>query len=127
MDRPEGFGEAALLPAFYWGQALRWRRTIAGFKTNVRWIVRHHSLVGFDIGYAGSGPSDLALNAMANLFHAEGEETERLFDGTVSRRAWTLHQDFKFKFLAGADPDKGWIEWETIEVWLDEQEVPGET
>jgi hypothetical protein len=121
VERPEGFGEAALLPAFNWGQALRWRRTPAGLKTNVRWVVRHHSPTGFEVGYSGSGPADLALNAMAALFPVQDEEAEICFDGSVSREAWRLHQKFKFKFLAAADRDNGWIEWETIEAWLKEK------
>jgi hypothetical protein len=119
MDRPEGFSMAELSPAFNWKQPFFWRRTTAGLKTNVRWVVRHHSPTGFEIGYPGSGPADLALNAMAALFPAQDEEAVQCFDGSVSREAWLLHQDFKFAFLATADRNSGRIEWETIEAWLE--------
>src|SRR5262245_31779963 len=118
MDQPEGFNKAQLKPMFKRGQALIWRRTEAGFQTNVRWTVRHHSPDGLEIGYPGSGPADLALNAMAALFPVKGGASERCYDGQVSRRAWLLHQDFKFEFLAAADRQEGVIEWERIEQWL---------
>src|SRR5262245_54944086 len=99
MDKPEGFGEVELLPEFGWNKPLIWRRTQGGLKTNVRWAVRQHSPTGFEIGYSGSGPADLALNAMAALFPNKRNGVERCLDGPVSRKAWLLHQDFKFVFL----------------------------
>lgn len=121
MDRPEGFNKAALAPMFKRGRALRWRRTPAGFETNVRWTVRHHSPDGFEIGYPGSGPADLALNAMAALFPRRGRGFTECFDGKVSCEAWLLHQDFKFAFLTYADRNLGRIEWAEIEAWLSGQ------
>src|SRR2546429_429069 len=118
MDKPEGFGSVGLLPVFGWMMPFFWQRTSDGLKSNVRWIVRHHSPTGFEIGYSGSGPADLALNAMAALFPCKGKSFERCFDGAVSREAWLLHQKFKFTFLATADRSSGRIEWETIEAWL---------
>jgi hypothetical protein len=123
MERPEGFNETALSPAFDWGAPLRWRRTSAGLKTNVRWTVRHHSPDGFEIGDPGPGPADLALNILATLFPYEDENFEQCFDGRVSRQAWKLHQDFKFEFLAPADRNGGEIEWELIDTWLLERGV----
>lgn len=117
-DRPEGLGAAELSPSFGLRQPLLWQRTPAGLKTNVPWIVRHHSPTGFEIGYPGSGPADLALNAMAALFPVQDEKTVACFDGSVSREAWSLHQNFKFQFLARADRNSGRIEWEDIETWL---------
>jgi hypothetical protein len=120
-EKPKGFGKAELLPAFTWQQPLCWTRTPAGLQTNVRWVVRHHSPTGFEIGYPGSGPADLALNALAALFPCAGESFERCFDGAVSREAWLLHQKFKFTFLATADRRSGRIEWETIAAWLNKE------
>src|SRR5262244_200575 len=114
MERPEGFNEAALLPAFDWGLPLRWRRTPAGLKTNVRWPVRHHSPGGFEIGDPGPGPAALALNLLATLVPDGGGSFEQCFDGKASRQAWTLHQDFKFEFLAAADRNEGEVEWDLI-------------
>jgi hypothetical protein len=122
--KPEGFGQIAFAPEFREGQALLWKRSQSGeLETNVRWRVRHHSPTGFEIGYAGSGVADLALNAMASLFPLSREEDTDLvecFDGNVSRAAWSLHQPFKFAFLAGADRQQGRIGWNKIRAWLDE-------
>jgi len=123
MERPEGFNEAALSPAFDWGAPLRWRRAPEGLKTNVRWTVRHHSPGGFEIGDPGSGPADLALNIMATLFPYEGGSFEQCFDGKVSRQAWTLHQDFKFEFLTEVDRNEGEVEWGLIEAWIFERGI----
>jgi hypothetical protein len=123
MERPEGFNEAGLSPAFDWGLPLRWRRTSAGLKTNVKWTVRHHSPGGFEIGDSGLWTADLALNIMATLFPCEGESFRQCIDGKVSRQAWTLHQDFKFEFLATEDRDEGEIEWDLIETWILERGI----
>jgi hypothetical protein len=126
MDRPEGFGTAALQPEFEAGQPLIWKSTENGLATNVRWQVRHHSPDGLSIGHTGNGPSDLALNAMEALF-PKGEKMQCL-DGAVTQRAWDLHESFKFKFLVAADPQEGQIEWEDIQEWLTQQsdETSGE-
>lgn len=49
-----------------------------------RWIV--HSPTGFEWGYGGSGPADLALNILG-LFVAPAE-------------AWRQHQDYKWSVIA---------------------------
>lgn len=123
-NRPEGFGKTALAPEFKEGRPLIWRRSEDGeLATNVRWRVRHHSPTGFEVGYSGSGPADLALNAMAILFPMSGEEGDpvKCFDGNVSASAWRHHQAFKFQFLSGADKGEGRIEWKEIAEWLAEQ------
>ncbi len=77
-------------------------------QTNVPWSVIWHSPSGFEWGYGGSGPADLALNIL-NLFEppgTDGEEPEACFDGEASRTALVLHQEFKEDFLAGL-PDGG--------------------
>jgi hypothetical protein len=129
IQKPEGFGKTAILPKFTRGQALIWKRDPAPeghrgtLRTNVQWKVREHSPDGFEIGYSGSGPADLALNAMAALFLARGaDRVEKCFDGSVSHKAWLLHQPFKFKFLANAHRDEGRIEWAEIQNWLEDQE-----
>lgn len=122
QDRPEGFGRAALHPVFGSGVDLVWSRDENGdLQTNVKWVVRHHSPSGLEVGYSGSGPADLALNAMAALHPIKGGEAERLFDGRCSREAWHLHQTFKFRFLVTADRQGGRIPWPEISLWLEEQ------
>jgi hypothetical protein len=124
-NKPQGFGRVAIEPAFMTGRDLVWERDEScELETNVRWRVRHHSPTGFEIGYAGSGVADLALNAMAALFAVKDDDPVECFDGKVSREAWHLHQPFKFHFLASADRQGGRIAWADIEAWLKTQEQP---
>lgn len=48
----------------------------------------HHSPDGFEFGYGGSGPADLALNILALV--------------VSPKEAWHLHQQFKWDFIARA-------------------------
>jgi hypothetical protein len=70
--------------------------------TNVPHLVEHHSPDGFEIGYMGSGPSDLALNILEwYLRHTHAPRTVpvRLHRGRCHRLAWDLHHPFKVDFL----------------------------
>lgn len=60
------------------------------FYTNIR----NHSPTGFEWGYGGSGPAQLALAILVDLV---GEEV-----------ALPLYQDFKFHFIANL-PREEWI------------------
>lgn len=60
-----------------------------------------HSPDGFNTGYGGSGPADLALAILADYFG----ETSRLLTAREKREpmegeAWLLHHQFKFSFLS---------------------------
>jgi len=120
--------EPYIFPVFGRGMAVLWLREnlemladVPTLITNVRRVVAEHSPDGFEIGYAGSGPADLALNIMAALFPVKDtDQAVKCFAGQVSRQAWDLHQPFKFKFLCGADRNHGAILWESIEEWLKE-------
>jgi hypothetical protein len=70
--------------------------------TNVPHLVVHHSPDGWDFGYTGSGPADLALNIVEWQLQREHYRGERItcFDGTCFRAAWEMHQEFKRTFLA---------------------------
>jgi hypothetical protein len=73
-------------------------------RTNVPHLVVHHSPSGFEFGYGGSGPADLALNVCQwYLLHIkyQGEKT-KCFDGNCFSLAWILHQDFKRAFIENA-------------------------
>src|SRR6516165_8748734 len=48
----------------------------------------NHSPSGFEWGYGGSGPAQLALAILANCLHDDGA-------------ALVFHQDFKWAFIAG--------------------------
>lgn len=92
----------------------------AALETNVVRTVIQHSPTGFEIGYGGSGPADLALNVMAALVPVGTDSMEpvRCFRGECSRRAWELHQAFKEAFLAGMDARGESIPAEVIREWL---------
>jgi hypothetical protein len=73
-------------------------------RTNVPHLVVHHSPSGFEFGYAGSGPADLALNVCQWYLESIGYKGEKTqcFDGNCWSLAWVLHQEFKRVFIANA-------------------------
>lgn len=89
-------------------------RTEQGFATNVPHLVCWHSPDGFNSGYGGSGPADLALNLAEIILRKigyEGNLSEPLYDGRCCfEAAARMHQDVKWKFiapaLAGSEPGK---------------------
>ena len=77
-----------------------------------------HSPDGFEVGYEGSGPADLALAILAHYFE------EVIEDGNPgsAEKAWGLHQEFGRDFIADRPtlPPSGefHITNEEIEEWL---------
>jgi hypothetical protein len=111
--RPEGVGEFAK------GVDLVWKRRSGRLYTNVRWRVRRHAASGMEVGYMGSGCADFALNVLVALYPTGKGENGNIRQGQVSRRAWTLHQDFEVRFLASANRDEGRIPWARITEWIE--------
>jgi len=73
-----------------------------------RWDVRNHSPDGFEWGYQGSGPAQLALALLCDVTG----------DNEVAQ---SLYQRFKFHFVAGL-PKEGWaVSHELIEAWIIDQ------
>lgn len=68
--------------------------TVDGQPLDPRLDLRNHSPNGFEWGYAGSGPAQLALALLADHLGDSGE-------------ALTCYQDFKFAVVAGLKRD-GW-------------------
>lgn len=65
-----------------------------------------HSPDGFNWGYGGSGPAELALMLLLDL-------------GISAERAWTAHQSLKSQILAGLDQDKPWtLSARRLRAWL---------
>lgn len=100
-------------------------------KRKLRHIPFHSATKGdLNWGYRGSGPADLALAILVDYFQerapSEGYRARAECNNWMTKsRAWQLHQDFKWHFVATfAD------EWELhdtqIEKWLKEQEVKDE-
>jgi hypothetical protein len=83
--------------------------------------ISYHSPDGFEWGYAGSGPADLALAILADHF---GEPAG--FVLAALRSLWTprskaaaLHQLFKERFLATEYRDEWQLDSGVIEAWLE--------
>lgn len=96
---------------------------VGGVFTNVPHLVVQHSPIGFEWGYGGSGPADLALNICQwYLSHIgyEGEKTQCL-DGVCWSLAWVLHQDFKWEFIAKVSTGGITVPMESIAQWFDEK------
>lgn len=92
--------------------------------TNVPRTVVHHSPSGYEFGYGGSGPADLALNVL-NLFAppgADGLRPVRCYRHAASRTAWQLHQLFKWKFIGPLPEEGGVIPGTLIRAWIAEQQ-----
>ena len=65
----------------------------------------YHSPDGFEWGYTGSGPADLALALLADVL---GEApTRETLDAGRPLASWLLHQDLKADLVAGL-PRPGW-------------------
>lgn len=111
-----------------------WREPDGTLHASVPRCVIHHSPSGFECGYSGSGPADLALNIMAAFFplasvpcngpaiiprassHQYGGPV-RCWRGECSRLAWDLHQAFKREFIAVMPREGGQIESRVIRAW----------
>lgn len=70
-----------------------------------RWV--SHSPDGFEWGYGGSGPADLALNLLAYYL--------------PSADAWRWHQDAKRAFVEGLPREGGTIEAAALLAWVVER------
>jgi uncharacterized protein DUF6166 len=63
-----------------------------------------HSPTGFEWGYAGSGPAELALNILARF--------------TTPQDAYVLHQEFKEEFISRMPKEGGVIKAAVVAQWL---------
>ena len=96
------------------------RRDEIGAWTNVPHLVMDHSPSGFEWGYAGSGPADLALNivqAVLNTIGYQGELTE-CYQGSCFRFAYRIHQVFKVEFIAGVPQEGITLPWVMVVEWV---------
>jgi hypothetical protein len=78
-----------------------WREGEFSVRTNVARTVVWHSPMGFEFGYGGSGPADLALNIL-NAFVPPGSDGSDDECG-ASQFAWRHYQAFKREFIAPMD------------------------
>ncbi len=103
--------EAGVEPKLYTG-----RRTAAGCQVRVngrrlplRLDLWNHSPSGFEWGYAGSGPAQLALAILADHFGAR-PRSQRMGaqPDPAGQRAVDLHQKFKFAVVTKLER-AGWL------------------
>lgn len=61
-----------------------------------------HSPDGYEYGYGGSGPADLALNILNDFVppESDGLPPDKCWRGSCSNTASRLHQKFKFDVIA---------------------------
>lgn len=89
--------------AYYWHRDSLDADTASPLRTNVPWLVKHHSPTGMNVGYAGSGPADFALNILEHALrsiHFKGDTTDDAWDKTeIFRLSDELHQACKANFL----------------------------
>lgn len=84
---------------------------------NPRYDIANHSPDGFECGYPGSGPAQLALALIAD---ALGEQSA---DVALVRH---LYQRFKFDVVAQLPQARGWaLDQESILDWIDQHRPPG--
>lgn len=81
-------------------------RTEYGPQVNIPHKIVKHSPDGFEWGYGGSGPADLALNILAAYIGRELSEKNGLY------------QEFKWDFIAPMPHSGGVIKKEDVVMWL---------
>lgn len=77
--------------------------------TNIPHLCVEHSPTGFEFGYGGSGPADLALNLCEVMLHRlkyDGPRMPLLDHTTCFVLSWQLHQTVKRDLIAQV-PDDG--------------------
>lgn len=101
------------------GKIALWR-DVDGVHTNVPHLCIEHSPTGFEYGYGGSGPADLALNIVEWVLTATGYSGGRVkvFEGICFSLAYQMHQSFKWHFIASLPPQGGIIPWNTATAWV---------
>lgn len=96
------------------------KQTAPHGKTKPLRHVVYHSPTGFEWGYSGSGPADLALSILVDYFR-ERTTRDTLLNvriGDVPPRSWRLHQKFKEKFIATALEIGFVIQEDDIDRWV---------
>ena len=106
MNRPiridmEEFDEYQIDQPMEGGIILLRNNVEQGIWTNVPHICIDHSPTGYEWGYGGSGPADLALNIVENILWDIGHRGPRMtcYAGSCFEAATYIHQNFKIAFL----------------------------
>lgn len=96
-------------------------RTPEGVRVNIDQTVVHHSPTGFEFGYGGSGPADLALNILEHALESVHYMGKRMdtFRSRCFGLAWDLHHDFKWEYIATLPHEGGVIPLDEVIGWLE--------
>ncbi len=89
--------------------------------TNVPRLVIHHSPDGFEWGYGGSGPADLALNILEMALRKMNFDGKKVpcYRGNCFELAWNLHQQFKWEFITKLSKDsENYISMDDVYSWI---------
>lgn len=113
-------GSISLREALVMRREYRDEWKVGGLFTNVPHVVTDHSPTGFEFGYGGSGPADLALNVCQVYLNMQGYRGRKTkcWDGECWSLAWTLHQDFKREVIASVPREGAIIPFSVIEDWF---------
>jgi hypothetical protein len=97
-----------------------WRAPDGSARSSIPQRHVHYASTGFDWGFGGSGPADLALNVLARFLPLPPDATGvALRDGSsVSEAAWALHQAFKYDLIATLPRAGGDISAKSIRAWI---------
>ena len=94
-------------------------RTEQGAVTNVPRLVTRHSPTGYEWGYYGSGPADLALNIIEYVLLVE-HFIPSLEDG-ASLEANSIYQEFKERYIARIPREGGSIPFGVVVDYIKEK------
>jgi hypothetical protein len=83
-------------------------------------LVVLHSPTGYEWGYGGSGPADLALNILENYLRHTGYKgpSSKASFGRYFNLAWDLHQTFKWSVIALQPREGAEIPYAAIDEWV---------
>ena len=82
-------------------------------KLDPRWDLRNHSPDGFEWGYGGSGPSQLALAIIADTLRDRMPNKAE-----ADRMTMTVYQDFKWHIIQGLSYNTWQLEQDAVFNWF---------
>jgi|ETNmetMinimDraft_26_1059896.scaffolds.fasta_scaffold106018_2 hypothetical protein len=92
-------------------------------ETNVPLHAVEHSPSGFEWGYKGSGPSDLAMNIVQEVLVRVGHkgEKERVYKGDIFSETRQVYQYFMEEFISVLPEEGGSIPYKEALKWISDK------
>lgn len=81
--------------------------------------VFNHSPAGFEWGYGGSGPAQLALAIVLDHLGYNSDDKTQKEKRAIAADAIAMHQSFKSAFVAGFPEEEWALDAETITAWIE--------